>query len=99
MAVLKKEDLIKKLTEFLGESPSDEGVTLLEDVTDTVTNLEGDGTDWKAKYEENDKNWKAKYIARFSGKGEGDDDHKDDEPEDKKPPSFESLFKGDKDNG
>lgn len=96
MAVKKKEELIASLTKILGETPDDEGVALLEDVNDTIDSMQGDGTNWKEKYEQNDKDWRAKYIARFSGKGDGDDPEPPEDDKPKTPPTFDSLFKGEK---
>ena len=78
MAVLKKEDLIKKITTLIGEDTSDDSISLLEDVTDTIEDLakkEGvsASTEWETKYKEMeekynnlDKEWREKYKARFS---------------------------------
>ena len=93
MAVLSKEDLIKKVTEYIGETPDDNGVSLLEDVTDTLNQSNETNVDWKEKYEENDKNWRKRYIDRFNGKvSEEDDPETPPETKDEKT-TFESLFK------
>lgn len=94
MAVLSKEDLIKKVTDFLGETPDDNGVSLLEDITDTLNQPSETNVDWKEKYEENDKSWRKKYIDRFNGKG-GDEDGGNNDSQDPPPEkkTFESLFK------
>ena len=68
MAVLNKEDFMKAIKSVVGENPTDELVTFVENMTDTYTDLETktkDTTDWKTKYEENDKAWKKKYVDRF----------------------------------
>ena len=56
----------------VGDSTDDETISFLEDVSDTLTDLEkranGDGEDWKTKYEENDKNWRERYTNRFFSK-------------------------------
>lgn len=101
MAILTREDLMSQVRTRVGEDTSDEAIKFIEDVTDTIADLEskanGDGIDWKAKYEENDKTWREKYRERFfSGSAEDDDDngHKDDddgEPS-KAPKTFEELF-------
>lgn len=97
MAIKSREDLIASVSAIIGEEPDENGVALLEDITDTITDFE-DKTkeDWKAKYEENDKAWRKKYTDRFmkgsepSGVNEPDliDDN---EPE--KPKTFNDLFK------
>ena len=68
MAVVSKEDLLNRITAFIGEDKNDEMITLVEDVTDTFDDFDNktkDATNWKQKYEENDKNWREKYINRF----------------------------------
>lgn len=66
-------DLRAQVQAFLGEAPSDEGLTLLEDINDTLA----DGEDWRTRYEDNDRNWRARYAKRFSDgpltpEGQGD---------------------------
>ena len=50
MAVLSKEDLIAKLTASFGENLSDDNISLLEDVSDTIDSF-SDTEDWKTKFE------------------------------------------------
>lgn len=69
MAVKTREEIIEEVKARIGEQTDDESIAFLEDISDTLSDLEtkinGDGTDWKAKYEENDKEWREKYIERF----------------------------------
>lgn len=70
-----KEELLTAIRSKLGETPTDEELSLLEDVSDTLDGTtEGakDDTDWKAKFEENDAKWRKKYTDRFLGKTEDD---------------------------
>ena len=64
-----KEDLLATVSARLEGDTSDEAISLFEDLSDTLTDMEtkanGDGTDWKAKYEENDAEWRKKYKERF----------------------------------
>ena len=79
MAVLNRDDFMSAIKKVVGENPTDELVTFVENMTDTYTDLESktkDTTDWKAKYEENDKQWKKKYVDRFFN-GSADDSKKD----------------------
>ena len=79
MAVLNRDDFMSAIKKVVGENPTDELVTFVENMTDTYTDLENktkDTTDWKAKYEENDKQWKKKYVDRFFN-GPADDGKKD----------------------
>lgn len=69
MSVRSREELITTVTSMFGENPSDEQISLLEDITDTVEDYEdrlSDTTDWKTKYEENDKEWRKRYTDRFN---------------------------------
>lgn len=91
-----REELLNQIKEVIGESTEDGALALLEDVTDTVTDLEtraAGNTDWKSKYDALDSEWRARYKARFF----------DGEPSGNEPPappaedtiitSFEDLFK------
>lgn len=91
MAVLSKEDLIAKLNASFGENLSDDNISLLEDVADTIDSF-SDAEDWKTKYEENDASWRKRYKERFEGKG--DDIHDDDSEIEHydAPTKFEDLF-------
>ena len=90
-----REELLQQLRDALGENAeSDQGITLIEDFTDTYTDIESrGGEDWKTKYEENDRDWRKKYIERFGQDAK--------EPEEKhkapdafpKAKTFEELFK------
>lgn len=87
MAVLSKEDLIAKLNASFGENLSDDNISLLEDVSDTIDSF-SDTEDWKTKYEENDAFWRKRYKERFEGK---EDDSPDNEHYES-PTKFEDLF-------
>ena len=96
MAVKTSEEILEKLKVRIGEQTDDETIAFLEDVTDTLSDLEtkakGDGTDWKTKYEENDAEWREKYTKRFysSDPNPGSEPPKpDDTP---KPKTFAELF-------
>jgi hypothetical protein len=94
MAVRTTQEIIDALRESFGESPDDTQLAMLEDVSDTFTDLnEKSGEDWKTKYEENDKAWRKRYTDRFSGKADPEDDPQEDDPESPKPLTYESLFK------
>ncbi len=70
MAIRSREEIINLVTTRLGDSVDDDSLSLIEDVTDTFSDLEskvnGDGEDWKSKYEENDTMWRNKYRDRFT---------------------------------
>lgn len=94
MSIRTKEELLESIRTHFAEDNSDETIAFIEDVTDTITDLEtranGDGVDWKARAKQIDDDWREKYKARFfSGKV---DDEPDDTPEEDKKYNFEDLF-------
>lgn len=91
MAVLSKEEMIKKLSEKFGDDNSDDVLSILEDITDTYASW-NDAEDWKTKYEENDSAWRKKYRDRFENNEliENIQDYSKVEDEVK---TFEDLFK------
>lgn len=95
MAIKTKQAILESLNAFIGENNSDDAITLVEDISDTLGDFESkqsDNTNWKEKYESNDKEWRAKYKERFiTGKSDKDEEiEKEDTP---KPLTFENLFK------
>lgn len=75
-----KEELLGSFKARLGEDTSDETITLMEDLSDTL-DLTKDNVNWKQKYEENDKAWREKYTSRFA-EGSAPPPEPDPEPED-----------------
>lgn len=98
MAVKTKVEILESIRSRVGDSTDDETLEFLEDVTDTLSDLEtraSDSTDWKGKYEELDKSWREKYRERFFSsepKEEKTDDEKFEEKKDKEKKTYESLF-------
>ena len=97
MAVKTREEIIESVKEILADNTDDNTITFLEDITDTITDLEdkakGDGTDWKAKYTENDEAWRKKYKERFYSNDDTDDNDNENDNEHTEPPKkFEDLF-------
>ena len=95
MAVKTREEILESLRGRFGEEPTDDDITMLEDITDTFTDFEtktSDATKWKNKYEENDKAWKKKYSDRFFSKDGNIDPGNPVEPEDNPMKAFEDLF-------
>ena len=70
-----KDELLASIKERFKDDTSDETISFIEDVSDTINDLEtraSDETDWKSKYEENDKQWREKYRDRFfNSEGDG----------------------------
>jgi thiamine pyrophosphate-dependent acetolactate synthase large subunit-like protein len=94
MAVRTTQEIIDALKESFGESPDDTQLAMLEDVSDTFTDLnERSNEDWRTRYEENDKAWRKRYTDRFSGKSDPEPDPPEDDRESPKPLTYESLFK------
>lgn len=107
MAVVTRDDLMERIRSRIGDDTSDEALSLIEDFTDTFTDLETrTGEDWKSKYDELDKTWREKYKARFFQKPDDkettSEDIKDDNEEDIKDESevksFDELFTEKEDN-
>ena len=93
-----KDELLTAVSALLGDLTTDEAIEFLEDLLDTITDLEekvtvDDGEDWEAKYQELDRDWRERYTARFFNKDENDP-LPDPEPEviDEEPKTFEELF-------
>lgn len=96
MAVRTKDEIMQAIRDRIGEDNSDEALSLIEDVSDTIDDLTGDGTDWKQMYEDNDKEWRQKYRDRFFNSGTNPSDPVELEPEPEPEPKktkYEELFK------
>ena len=92
MAVISKEDLLKRISERIGDDNSDEALSLLEDVSDTIKDFEErESEDWKTKYEENDAKWRKKYRERFENV-EPDIEEKEEKENTIEVKSYDELF-------
>ena len=89
MAVRTRDELIKAVNAIIGETPEDNGLSLLEDISDTFASYD-DTEDWKTKYEENDAEWRKRYKERFEGKKVVVEEIEEDTPKEKT--KFEELF-------
>lgn len=103
MAVVTRNDLMERIRSRIGDDTNDEALSLIEDFTDTFSDLETRaGEDWKSKYDELDKTWREKYKARFFQKPDDKEDIKKDNKEDLKnegkEKSFDELFIEKEDN-
>ena len=97
MAVKTREEILEAIKSKIGEDTSDDSISLLEDITDTIDDYEtrvADKTDWKNKYDELDATWRRKYIERFSGKSGEDIKNEQGEQikDDSEPRTFDELF-------
>ena len=96
MAIVSKEDLVRRLSEKFGDDNSDEVIQLTEDLSDTLNDFDSrinDTEDWKTKFEENDNMWRKKYKERFL-EPSGDDNSESHEQDDdeKANVTFNDLF-------
>ena len=96
MAVKTREEIIESVRAIVGEQNDDETIAFLEDITDTLTDLEtkakGDGIDWKTKYEENDTKWREKYAERFYSSDPSPNPEPPKPDDTDKPKTFAELF-------
>ena len=82
MAKLDKDALITKIRAHFGESPSDEELELIEDVSDSVTDAGGADADAiRTATEEVEKKWRKKYADRFLGKKPKEEEEEEEEEE------------------
>ena len=97
MAVKTMEELMESVRARLGDNQSDEALALLEDISDTYSDMQSriTGEDWKEKYETNDAEWRKKYRDRVFNKSNDNDDDDGDDGHDNtsNPMTFNELFK------
>lgn len=110
MSVKSKDELLQSVKGLLGDTPSDEGIALLEDISDTLDNSTGGSSDedkkkieeLEKKVKEVDDNWRKKYTDRFMKPSDDNPDEPvDDNPEDEEdnsPKTFDELFSSSDDN-
>ena len=89
MAVRTRDELITAVNTIIGETPDDNGLSLLEDISDTFASYD-DTEYWKTKYEENDAEWRKRYKERFEGKKVIMEENEDEDKKEKT--KFEELF-------
>lgn len=93
-----KEEIIDLVKQRIGENASDDDISFLEDVTDTVesftsTDKAEEATEWERKYRENDAQWRERYIARFNGKEDVSEPETEVIYDEEKKYNFDDLFK------
>ena len=99
MAVRSISEILEYVQARIAEDTSDDAIAFVEDITDTLNDLESktkDEEDWKKKYEDNDASWRKKYKDRFFGGGKPSEEELEEEFEDneeKTVKKFEDLFK------
>ena len=96
MAIVSKEDLIKRLSEKFWDDNSDEVIQLTEDLSDTLNDFDSrinDTEDWKSKFEENDNMWRKKYKDRFLEPSDSNDNENHEQDDDENTNvTFNDLF-------
>ena len=97
MAVLNKEEFMKRLRERIGEDTSDEAMSFIEDMTDTFNDMEARSSGnndehWKQRYDELDKSWRKKYRDRFFNSETTPDEIKDEQEDDVKDDAKEKTY-------
>lgn len=96
MAVRTKEELLGALKAKFGDDTADDTIAIIEDISDTydtMANAVSESGNWKSKYEENDKEWREKYRDRFYSDEPPEPSVPITNTEEKKPKTFEELFK------
>jgi hypothetical protein len=95
MAIVSKEDLIKRLSEKFGDDNSDEVIQLTEDLSDTLNDFDSrinDTEDWKTKFEENDASWRKKYKDRFLDSSDNEEEIHEQSEDENTIVTFNDLF-------
>lgn len=96
MAIISKDELMNRLNTFLGEDTTDETLSFIEDVTDTIEDYESkSGTDWEKRYNDLDNEWRKKYRERFFRKVKEDDEvieEVEEEEVKEEPKTYDDLF-------
>ena len=88
-----KDEILSTISAVIGENNSEDAITLLEDITDTLDDYDGhtkDSTAWKQKYVENDRAWRQKYKDRFFEKESEETINTYDDDEEKL--TYDALF-------
>lgn len=91
MAIKSIEDLIGQANSLMPDNTSDEYLSFVEDITDTI-NANANNEYNKERYDALDAQWRQRYKERFLS---GKPDEQEEEEEDEKPKklTYESLFK------
>ncbi len=88
MAILTKDEMLAKISAITGKSTSDDVLSLIEDVSDTLDSMK-DVEDWRSKYEQLDSTWRQRYKDRFFSDVDNEDMT---EIKEEKIKSYDELF-------
>ena len=70
MARRKRQELIDSFSAIMGENRSDESISFLEDLSDSVNDdLQTEYDSLKASYDKLDGEWRERYVSRFKNVG------------------------------
>lgn len=68
MAVVERSSLIERIRNYMGEAPNDDGISILEDLSDSWTSEQGiTEEEVKRRVSEVESTWRKKYSDRFLG--------------------------------
>ena len=99
--VLNRDEFITRVQARMAETPTDEDISFLEDMTDTYDSLTptNESVDWEAMYNELDATWRKRYTDRFNSTLDKVDDiefieHPDADgyEDEERPTRYEDLF-------
>lgn len=96
MAVRTRDELISLVRDRMGDDHSDDALSFVEDIVDTVTEMDKNANaenNWKKKYEDNDKAWRQRYRDRFFNGTHVPEEVEEPDVEKPKKLTFENLFK------
>lgn len=94
---LKREELLEKIKNYVGDRTDDESIEIIEDISDsfeeseTAEEIEKVKTEYETKLANLDSEWREKYKARFFSKDEEDNEDEEEEVEEKT--DYSDLFK------
>ena len=90
MAIRTRDELMNSIKDYLGEDTSDEALTLVQDISDTLGDSNAQTVaDLRQQLKDQDANWRKRYRDTFFS-GTPDKDDEDDDPP--KPRTFADLF-------
>lgn len=84
---LKREELLEKIKNYVGDRTDDESIEIIEDISDsfeesdTVEDVEKIKAEYETKLANLDSEWRKKYKARFFSKDENEENREDEEEE------------------
>lgn len=102
MAIKSIQEVIDSARALIGENTSDDALSFMDDLSDTLTDFETktkDNTDWHEMYDQNDADWRKRYADRFNGKREDQDEDDSYELPDPPKKTYLDLFTEVKSNG